>query len=159
MDESLAEPAEDQGHRLSRDRRRRRLRAERDLAEALAFRKAMEDSLVTGLRARDMDGRITYVNPAFCQMVGLSAEQLLGIGVQAGTRAYDLGIDVRYLNRSRRWNWGVAAELRPLVRTRSVGELVDLDGRRALAQDTELRLQTSTRFGGLTASRRQMSAA
>jgi two-component system sensor histidine kinase DctS len=57
---------------------RRRLRAEQDLAEALAFRKAMEDSLVTGLRARDLQGRITYVNPAFCQMVGFSAEELLG---------------------------------------------------------------------------------
>ena len=57
---------------------RRRLKAERDLADALAFRKAMEDSLVTGLRARDLEGRITYVNPAFCQMVGLSAEALIG---------------------------------------------------------------------------------
>ena len=57
---------------------RLRLKAENDLAEALAFRKAMEDSLVTGLRARDLDGRITYVNPAFCQMVGLAAEQLTG---------------------------------------------------------------------------------
>ena len=55
---------------------RRRLRAERDLAEALAFRKAMEDSLVTGLRARDLAGQTTYVNPAFCQMVGFSAEEL-----------------------------------------------------------------------------------
>jgi len=57
---------------------RRRLKAERDLAEALAFRKAMEDSLVTGLRARDLEGRITYVNPAFCQMVGFEAEMLIG---------------------------------------------------------------------------------
>jgi two-component system sensor histidine kinase DctS len=57
---------------------RRRLKAERDLADALAFRKAMEDSLVTGLRARDLEGRITYVNPAFCQMVGWEAEALLG---------------------------------------------------------------------------------
>jgi two-component system, LuxR family, sensor histidine kinase DctS len=57
---------------------RRRLKAERDLADALAFRKAMEDSLVTGLRARDLEGRITYVNPAFCQMVGLPAEALIG---------------------------------------------------------------------------------
>lgn len=56
---------------------RRRLRAEQDLADALAFRKAMEDSLVTGLRARDLQGRATYVNPAFCQMVGFSAEELL----------------------------------------------------------------------------------
>ncbi len=62
---------------LGRDTRRR-LRAEEDLADALAFRKAMEDSLVTGLRARDLQGRITYVNPAFCQMVGFSAEELLG---------------------------------------------------------------------------------
>jgi two-component system sensor histidine kinase DctS len=62
---------------------RRRLKAESDLADALAFRKAMEDSLVTGLRARDLDGRITYVNPAFCQMVGFSAEELLGQSVNA----------------------------------------------------------------------------
>ena len=58
---------------------RRRLRAEQDLADALAFRKAMEDSLVTGLRARDLKGRITYVNPAFCHMVGFSAQELLGM--------------------------------------------------------------------------------
>ncbi|AVP56716.1 two-component system sensor histidine kinase NtrB [Pulveribacter suum] len=57
---------------------RRRLRAERDLAEALAFRKAMEDSLVTGLRARDLHGRITYVNPAFCAMVGFAAAEIVG---------------------------------------------------------------------------------
>lgn len=57
----------------------KRLRAERDLAEALAFRKAMEDSLVTGMRARDLQGRITYVNPAFCQMTGFSAAELVGV--------------------------------------------------------------------------------
>lgn len=56
---------------------RRRLRVEQDLADALAFRKAMEDSLVTGLRARDLQGRTTYVNPAFCQMVGFTPEELL----------------------------------------------------------------------------------
>ena len=65
---------------LVRDNRRR-LRAERDLGDALAFRKAMEDSLVTGMRARDLQGRITYVNPAFCNMVGFSAEELLGLSV------------------------------------------------------------------------------
>lgn len=67
---------------LARDLRLRQT-AERQLAEALAFRKAMEDSLVTGLRARDMQGRITYVNPAFCQMVGRPAAQLLGQGIPA----------------------------------------------------------------------------
>jgi two-component system, LuxR family, sensor histidine kinase DctS len=67
---------------LGRDMRLRQ-RAELEVAEALAFRKAMENSLVTGLRARDMEGRITYVNPAFCQMVGYSAEELLGAGLPA----------------------------------------------------------------------------
>jgi two-component system sensor histidine kinase DctS len=57
---------------------RRRLKAESELAEALAFRKAMENSLVTGLRARDREGRITYVNPAFCDMVGFAADALIG---------------------------------------------------------------------------------
>ena len=62
---------------------RKRLQAERELAEALAFRKAMENSLVTGLRARNMQGQITYVNPAFCELVGLPANALLGKGIPA----------------------------------------------------------------------------
>ena len=62
---------------LARDVRRRSI-AESALAEALAFRRAMEDSLVTGLRARDVRGRITYVNPAFCAMVGFEAHELIG---------------------------------------------------------------------------------
>ncbi|MEP6971434.1 MAG: PAS domain S-box protein, partial [Betaproteobacteria bacterium] len=64
---------------LARDMRRR-LRAENELADALAFRKAMENSLVTGLRARDLQGFTTYVNPAFCQMVGFSAQELIDAG-------------------------------------------------------------------------------
>ncbi len=67
---------------LARDMRRRQ-RVELDLADALAFRKAMEDSLVTGLRARDNEGRITYVNPAFCEMVGFEAKELIGQSIPA----------------------------------------------------------------------------
>jgi two-component system sensor histidine kinase DctS len=48
------------------------------LDEAHAFRKAMEDSLLVGMRARDREGRITYVNPAFCEMTGYAADELLG---------------------------------------------------------------------------------
>ena len=54
------------------------LRAERELADALAFRKAMEDSLITGLRARNLQGFVTYVNPAFCAMTGFSEGDLVG---------------------------------------------------------------------------------
>ena len=56
----------------------RRLAAEQALRSEYAFRKAMEDSLMVGMRARDLEGRVTYVNPAFLQMVGFSAEELIG---------------------------------------------------------------------------------
>jgi two-component system sensor histidine kinase DctS len=56
----------------------RRLSAEQALRSEYAFRKAMEDSLMVGMRARDLEGRVTYVNPAFLQMVGFSAEELIG---------------------------------------------------------------------------------
>ncbi len=55
-----------------------RMAAEMALRNEHAFRKAMEDSVQAGLRARDLEGRITYVNPAFCAMVGWNAEELIG---------------------------------------------------------------------------------
>ncbi|MBC7503260.1 MAG: PAS domain S-box protein, partial [Herminiimonas sp.] len=56
----------------------RRLLAEGALRQQVSFRTAMENSLLTGLRARDLEGRVTYVNPAFCQMVGIAADKLVG---------------------------------------------------------------------------------
>lgn len=56
----------------------RRAALDAALREQYTFRKAMEDSLVTGLRARDLEGRVTYVNPAFCEMTGFTAEELTG---------------------------------------------------------------------------------
>jgi two-component system sensor histidine kinase DctS len=56
----------------------RRLAAEGALRRQVAFRTAMENSLITGLRARDLDGRLTYVNPAFCNMIGHAPEQIIG---------------------------------------------------------------------------------
>jgi len=56
----------------------RRLVAEGALRQQMLFRTAMENSLVTGMRARDLEGRVTYVNPAFCQIVGYPPEEILG---------------------------------------------------------------------------------
>ena len=50
----------------------------KDLAESISFRKAMEDSLQTGMRARDLEGRVIYVNPALCEITGYTSEELLG---------------------------------------------------------------------------------
>ena len=56
----------------------RRQAAETALRAEMAFRRAMEKSLVTGLRVRSMDGRLVYVNTAFCEMVGFTEKQLVG---------------------------------------------------------------------------------
>lgn len=48
------------------------------LQQAQAFRQSMEDSLLVGMRARDLEGRIVYVNAAMCDMVGYSADELIG---------------------------------------------------------------------------------
>lgn len=43
-----------------------------------AFRKAMEDSVLTGLQAISPDGRILYVNRAFSDLVGWGGAELIG---------------------------------------------------------------------------------
>jgi two-component system sensor histidine kinase DctS len=56
----------------------RRLATEQALRAEHGFRKAMEDSLHTGMRAVDLEGRVIYVNPAFCRMVGYQAHEIVG---------------------------------------------------------------------------------
>lgn len=58
---------------------RHRAAAEQALQHETSFRRAMEDSLLTGMRALDLEGRIIYVNPAFCRMTGYSEDELLGL--------------------------------------------------------------------------------
>ena len=57
---------------------RKRLRTQEALMAETNFRRAMENSVLTGMRALDMQGRITYVNAAFCQMTGWSEQDLVG---------------------------------------------------------------------------------
>ena len=62
---------------VAHDITQRRVRQHALQAET-AFRRAMEDSMLTGMRVLDMHGRITYVNPAFCRMLGFAEHELLG---------------------------------------------------------------------------------
>jgi PAS domain S-box-containing protein len=57
---------------------RRRLQMQTALVSEANFRRAMENSMLTGMRAMDLEGRITYVNPAFCAMTGFSESELIG---------------------------------------------------------------------------------
>ncbi|MBU3557676.1 PAS domain S-box protein [Polynucleobacter sp. Ross1-W9] len=56
-----------------------RQEAEASLRTETTFRNAMENSTPVGIRAHDMEKRITYVNPAFCEMTGWSSEELMGL--------------------------------------------------------------------------------
>ncbi|MFI4928896.1 MAG: PAS domain S-box protein [Burkholderiales bacterium] len=57
---------------------RRRAQIQGALVQETNFRRAMENSMLTGMRAMDLEGRITYVNPAFCAMSGYSEPELIG---------------------------------------------------------------------------------
>ena len=56
-----------------------RQEAEANLRTETSFRNAMENSTPIGIRAHDMQKRITYVNRAFCEMTGWSAKELIGL--------------------------------------------------------------------------------
>lgn len=53
-------------------------RAERAWRTETAWRTAMEDSLAVGLRARDLEGRLVYVNKTMADMLGYQPEELIG---------------------------------------------------------------------------------
>jgi len=57
---------------------RRRLQAQQALVSETNFRRAMENSMPTGMRVLDLEGRITYVNAAFCAMTGWNENELVG---------------------------------------------------------------------------------
>ncbi|QWD66960.1 PAS domain S-box protein [Polynucleobacter sp. MWH-Aus1W21] len=56
-----------------------RQEAEASLRTETSFRNAMENSTPVGIRAHDMEKRITYVNRAFCEMTGWTSEELMGL--------------------------------------------------------------------------------
>jgi PAS domain S-box-containing protein len=57
---------------------RRRSQIQGALVQETNFRRAMENSMPTGMRAMDMEGRVTYVNAAFSQMTGYATSELVG---------------------------------------------------------------------------------
>lgn len=52
---------------------------ETQLRSEHAYRKPIEDAMRAGVAAADLEGRLTYVNPAFCKMVGWEENELLGL--------------------------------------------------------------------------------
>ena len=57
---------------------RRRAQIQSVLVQETNFRRAMENSMLTGMRAMDIEGLVSYVNPAFCAMTGFTEDELVG---------------------------------------------------------------------------------
>ena len=55
-----------------------RKQAEEALRVEYTFRKAIEASMMAGIFVIDLDQRISYINPAFCRMVGWKEAELFG---------------------------------------------------------------------------------
>src|SRR5439155_3417324 len=58
--------------------RRENRRSEEQLRTEHAFREAIENSVPSGIAVVDLEGRQTYVNAAFCAMVGWGEAELVG---------------------------------------------------------------------------------
>jgi hypothetical protein len=85
------------------------------------------------------------------QFSDVLGEHLLGIGIAANGEARDIGGSASYINRTRRWNWGVFGEHVPLVSGTGGAGLTVVDGRTVFAEQTLRFRQTQTQTGVLTA--------
>jgi PAS domain S-box-containing protein len=79
MKDNLARlgPAVERELREAESRRARRA-VDQKLRVEQVFRQAIENSVPAGITVVDLDGRQTYVNPAFCTMVDWKQEELIG---------------------------------------------------------------------------------
>jgi hypothetical protein len=85
----------------------------------------------------------------FSDMLG---NHLLGVSFNINGGVEDVGASVTYLNRSRRWNWGIYGERLPLLNGNfSQGFTTIPNGQTAFFQALELQRQTFTQTGAVIA--------
>jgi hypothetical protein len=75
-------------------------------------------------------------------------ERKLGAALQVGTKQEDFAVQMRYLNRERRWNWGTTAEILPHVRGGWRRISTTESGQPVFNREIELRRQMHARVGG-----------
>lgn len=115
--------------------------AEQTLASEIAFRRAMEDSIWTGMRAIDTEGRITYVNPAMCRLTGFDERVLIGsLPPYAYWAPEDYENNMREINAIIRGQVSAGTRILHRIRRRDgtmidvsmhASPLIDADGRQA----------------------------
>ena len=100
-----------------------RQEAEASLRKETSFRNAMEDSTPVGIRAHDMEKRITYVNRAFCEMTGWTSEELLGL-----TPPFPFWPDSRRDELVEKMNRAMKSDLNLVMRVGIEGAILKRDG-------------------------------
>lgn len=71
--------------------------------------------------------------------------------VQISNRLRETAFGIRYLNRERRWNWGVSADLRPSLRRLPRRRVSEEDGQPAVTRETIYFDRSQFRLGGTVA--------
>jgi Tol biopolymer transport system component len=77
----------------------------------------------------------------------LGEQKLLGYA-QISNRLRDTAFGMKYLNRERRWNWGLSAELQPSVRRLPRRRIGDEDGEAAITHETVYFDRSHVRLSG-----------
>jgi hypothetical protein len=94
----------------------------------------------------------TYVSAGIGLLFSdLLGEHLLstGVGVEGGVK--DISAQVSYINRTRRWNWGVFGEHVPLLSGTVQAATGIINGQQVYVEQTELLRQTYTQGGAMIA--------
>ncbi len=100
-----------------------RQEAEASLRAETRFRNAMENSTPVGIRAHDMQKRITYVNRAFCEMTGWTADELIGL-----TPPFPFWPDSRRDELVEKMNRAMKSEINLMMRVGIEGAILKRDG-------------------------------
>ncbi|MEZ5317493.1 MAG: BamA/TamA family outer membrane protein [Vicinamibacterales bacterium] len=85
------------------------------------------------------------------QFSDVLGEHLLNVGIAANGGVKDIGGSASYLNRTRRWNWGVFGERLPIASGAAGAGFVDVNGQTVFQQQTLIFRETYTQVGGLVA--------
>jgi len=100
-----------------------RQEAEASLRTETSFRNAMENSTPVGIRAHDMEKRITYVNRAFCEMTGWTSEELIGL-----TPPFPFWPDSRRDELAEKMNRALTANISGIMKIGIEGAILKRDG-------------------------------
>jgi Tol biopolymer transport system component len=92
-----------------------------------------------------------FVGGLAMQFSDVLGEHLLGVGIAANGELKDIGGSVNYINRTKRWNWGVFGEHVPLVSGTGAAGFTTIDGQQVYVEQTLRFRQMQTQTGALTA--------